>query len=287
MKNTNSKKIGNLFESVSVKQRFWSPTDRKMHFLQSSFTLIELLVVIAIIAILAGILMPALSAARERGRDAACKSNLHNLGMFMTQYTEDNNSWYPQMPSDAKEKKCWTWQLARYTMKILKSDSVPSGFTTKAFQCPSGVGLNSSDYIKRPRGYAMNYHVAGYTSGLYTGGGKLDKETVRRNVPRGVNGSMVVLLDFGFKNAGDAYPPWSIGFAFANRNNQEYVQYENLFKFVPDRHNGKSNFLLKNGSVATSYRILYDNDSKEYPVGMIYYMLKSGKYYAGGNAAVK
>ncbi|MBO5991918.1 MAG: prepilin-type N-terminal cleavage/methylation domain-containing protein, partial [Lentisphaeria bacterium] len=58
-----------------------------------SFTLIELLVVIAIIAILAGILMPALSQARERGRSATCVSNLKNVMMALNQYSEDYNGW--------------------------------------------------------------------------------------------------------------------------------------------------------------------------------------------------
>ena len=252
------------------------------------FTLIELLVVIAIIAILAAILMPALNSARERGRDASCKSNLRNLGFFMAQYTDDNNLWYPQMPSDDGSIKCWTWQLARYSMKILKQDEVPTDIKTKVFDCPAGTHINDGMYIKRPRGYAMNYHVAGYTSGLYLGGKKLDKDATRRNIPKKANGSMVVLFDFAFKNAGAAYPPWSIGYAFSTRVNSEYVAYTNLYKSVPDRHNGKSNFLLKNGSVVTSYRIPYANNSeKEYPVGMIFYMLTNGSYYAGGNTAVK
>src|SRR5262245_7684660 len=66
------------------------------------FTLIELLVVIAIIAIVAAILFPVFAQAREKARQAACASNLRQLGMAMTQYLQDNDEHYPPPPYSAE-----------------------------------------------------------------------------------------------------------------------------------------------------------------------------------------
>lgn len=58
-----------------------------------SFTLIELLVVIAIIAILAGILLPTLGRARETARRISCTSNIRNLNLWNSQYSNDFGGW--------------------------------------------------------------------------------------------------------------------------------------------------------------------------------------------------
>ncbi len=75
-----------------------SPRPRPPH--RHAFTLIELLVVIAVIAILVGILLPALGAARQAARTTVCAANLHQLGIGLGAYFNDYDRTLPQLRVD-------------------------------------------------------------------------------------------------------------------------------------------------------------------------------------------
>src|SRR5689334_1543195 len=68
---------------------------------QNGFTLIELLVVIAIIAVLAAILFPVFAQAREKARQAACSSNLRQIGLAFQMYMQD----YDELLPDRRDLK--------------------------------------------------------------------------------------------------------------------------------------------------------------------------------------
>ena len=140
------------------------------------FTLIELLVVIAVIAILVAMLMPALSSAKEKGRQMVCMSNMKQIGYAFQFYTDENNDYLPAVVDyDGSALSNW-WSRSRIWDLIYKYpwtwDNNGAVFFASVFSCPtarikapcppvsSHYAMNSA-YLQNSSTDALNPHKRG------------------------------------------------------------------------------------------------------------------------------
>jgi prepilin-type processing-associated H-X9-DG protein/prepilin-type N-terminal cleavage/methylation domain-containing protein len=126
------------------------------------FTLIELLVVITIIAIIAGLLLPALEKAKAKSQSIDCANNLKQLQVAWVMYANDHEEWLPPDISDGGANIAGSWALGNAKQDVTSSN-LAAGLlweysrSANVYRCPADRStVTNHPTIQRKRSYAMD-----------------------------------------------------------------------------------------------------------------------------------
>jgi prepilin-type N-terminal cleavage/methylation domain-containing protein/prepilin-type processing-associated H-X9-DG protein len=151
---------------------------------QCAFTLVELLVVMAIIAVLAGLLLPALAKAKSKGRNIICLNHLKQLDICLHLYATDNEEWLAPNESVPDPAFSPLPASASWCPGNARTDATPTNIqsgalfhyndTVPIYRCPADfatVVTPAGEVLARTRSYCLSQSINGYVAKAVNAGG--------------------------------------------------------------------------------------------------------------------